>query len=381
MRLQEYLFQLDKKEIEVICINLEAIDKNDMNKDLGKKYMIDLIVRDRLLNSKYLYAMLDNKLKVKFDDDTLRDIQRITFGISIENEKSIELFRECGLIFNKNQVPEDLRTLLIDKYRKEFIVNLEDPIIYNKQTPLLKLILFTSRIYQDGKIMMNTKKSSKYKYIKLINSYLLSKNLVRYVENKYMSLNIDKYYAWASRKKDIIKEFYEYVFENNNQPKIKELFYRLMSIQGNENEWIDFSKIQCLMEEYEEEITYALDIGLILQAKDDKEYIQLNNEVWSMFNRDIFNEWNNSQIIITPDFEVFISYKDDPLLILILSLFGKLQNEISNNDYFLVFDISSIDMKNSHIGNYTFDDFFESLKIHCNDIPDLVNEQLMKSLN
>lgn len=381
MRLQEYLFQLDKKDIEVICNNLEAIDKSDMNKDLGKKYMIDLIVRDRLLNNKYLYAMLDNKLKVKFDDDILRDIQRITFGISIENEKSIELFRECGLIFNKNQVPEDLRTLLIDKYRKEFIVNLENPIIYNKQTPLLKLILFTSRIYQDGKITMNTGELSKYKYIKLINSYLISKNLVKYIENKYMSLNIDQYYAWASRKKDIIKEFYEYVFENNDQPKIKELFYRLMLIQGNENEWIDFSKIQCLMKEYEEEITYTLDIGLILQAKDDKEYIQLNSEVWSIFDRDIFNESNKSQIIITPDFEVFISYKDDPLLILMLSLFGKLKNEISNNDYFLVFDISSIHMKNSHIGNYTFDDFFESLKIHCNDIPDLVNEQLMKSLN
>lgn len=383
MKLCEYLSQLDKKDIEVIANNLEVIDGYDMKKEFGNKYMIDLIVHDRLLNINYLYALLDNKVKVKFDYEVLEDIKRITFGINVKNENNTELFEKCGLIFDENHMPEDLRELLVNKYRKELIANLQNPVVYNKHTPFLKLILFTSKIYHDEKVPINTGEIYKYKYIKLIKSYLISKNLVTYVDNKYITLNIDNYSKWIKGKKEIIKEFYDYVFTNNHKLKVKELFYRLMSIQINTEEWIDLKKIQWLMNEYSEESSFALDIGLIVQAKDDEDEvcIQLNKEVLSMFNNDIFDESNNAQIIITPDSEVFISYKDDPLFILMLSQFGKLKNKIDNNDYFLVFDISTSSIKTSKIGDYTYEDFWECLQTNCNDIPDLVSEQLMEVLN
>lgn len=41
--------------------------------------MIKLIVSNRLLNAKYLYELLDNQLKVKFDSEVLENIKKITF--------------------------------------------------------------------------------------------------------------------------------------------------------------------------------------------------------------------------------------------------------------------------------------------------------------
>lgn len=98
-----------------------------------------------------------------------------------------------------------------------------------------------------------------------------------------------------------------------------------------------------------------------------------------MFNKDTFNEPNNEEVVITPDSEVFVSYKGDPLFILILSQFARLKNEIGNNDYFLVFDISANNMKKAEIGGYIHEDFLEFLKTRCGSIPDLVSEQLQEA--
>jgi len=141
-------------------------------------------------------------------------------GIYPKNENSVKSLKECGLIFNKNVIPEDLRVLLIDKYRKELIANPVNQVLYNKHTPFLKLILFTSKIYHDGKITKNIGEIYKYKHIKLIISYLFSKNLVSYVDNKYIVLNIDNYDKWLKGKNEIIKEFYNYIFENSNKIKV-----------------------------------------------------------------------------------------------------------------------------------------------------------------
>lgn len=236
MKLHEYLSQLDIKDIEVIGNNLEVIDGYDMKETFSKIYMVKLIVENRLLNIDYLYRLLDNRAKVKFDCEVLENIKRITFGIDDRNEKNTELLEKCGLIFNGHQIPEDLRILLIDKYIKELIANPESPIIYNKHTPFLKLILFVSRIYYNEKVLINTGEIYKYKHIKIIISYLLSKNIIVYVENKYMVLNMDNYDKWIKGKKEIINDFYYYFLENNNKLKVKDLFYRLMSIQVNPEE-------------------------------------------------------------------------------------------------------------------------------------------------
>lgn len=373
MKIREYLLKLDKSNIKVIGNNLEVIDEFDKC-NFSKKHMIDLIIRDRLLNREYLYNFLDNKGKVKFNCNMLEIIKRITFGLSVESEEYINLLEECGFIYNKRCMPEDLRVLLIDKYRKEVIVNIEDPVLYNKHTPFLKLTLFTSRIFHDGKIKKDTGKN--HKYIRLIISYLFSKNLVVYVEDKYMTLNIDNYNKWYEGEKEIIKEFYDYFFANINKLKVKELLYNLMSIQLNREEWIEVGKIKWLLKDYEEETYFAIDIGLIVKAKDKEEYIQLNNEVWIMFGKYLYNESNNEENVVTPDSEVYIPYKDDPLFILIFSHFGKLINEFCNDDYFLIFDISENIIKNTKIGNYTYKEFLGYLKTKCSYIPDLVNEQL-----
>ncbi|OBR90025.1 hypothetical protein CLRAG_36170 [Clostridium ragsdalei P11] len=378
MKLHEYLSQLDIRAIEIIGNNLEVIDNYDMKEKFSKSYMIKLIVNDRLLNANYLYKLLDNKAKVEFDYEVLENIKKITFGINVKNQNNIDQLAKCGLIFDGQHIPEDLRKLLINRYRKELVVNLKNPVIYNKHTPFLKLILFVSRIYYNEKVLINTGKLYNYNYKKIIISYLLSKNLITYVENKYITLNINNYDSWIKGKKGIINEFYSYFFKSKSKLKVKELFYRLMSIQVNIEEWIDVKKIKWLLKEYTEEVSFALEIGLIIKCKEDEEYIQLSNEVWNMFSKDTFDKYNNEEIVITPDSEVFISYKDDPLFILMMSQFGKLKNEISNDDYFLVFDISVSSVKSSQIGDYTYKKFLRNLKTRCNNIPDLVCEQLIE---
>ncbi|AGX42657.1 hypothetical protein [Clostridium saccharobutylicum] len=81
-----------------------------------------------------------------------------------------------------------------------------------------------------------------------------------------------------------------------------------------------------------------------------------------MYNKNILDKFNKEEIIIIPDSEIFVSYKSNPLFVLILSQFGKLKNEISSNDYFLIFDISASGIKNSDIGDYAYDDFFGMYK-------------------
>jgi hypothetical protein len=178
----------------------------------------------------------------------------------------------------------------------------------------------------------------------------------------------------------------------------------IQTLQKEEHKLISTKDAGFILCEYKEEIEGLINMGLILKViKENIVYIQLAPETWYMTTGQRPAEWLEENIIITPDFEVFIPYYFNPIVVDMFSCYGKLKNSviekqmlkssktknksrkreskknkyryyISIDDYFLVFDIEESKKIESKV--YTYSNFYEALK--CN-MPDIVRDELEKS--
>lgn len=403
MKLMECLNQLNEEELCIIAKNLHCIDSKDKDKFHKKEY-INKIHNE--LNSKYIWDIVENKTHpAQLDGDEIEDLKKLCFEIGKIRTNSLNRFKQIGIIHKGNKIPNDIRNRFIYKWRLEFIKELEDPTICVSPSVFLRLILVLGFI-GSGKIqyyedLMELKFVSRNIIID-IKKYLKNQDLIICKEDSIIELNYEKVNTWKDMNP--IKSFYNYYFENMDL-KINECLVKIGEIQQNDSEWVSVSKSKLLVKKYFDEIKFLKSIGcLIVAIEDDEEYFQLSPEMRYIISEKMPLAWNKDNIVVTPDFEVFVPFYYDPLEIYDINYYGELKNRAFDNlktsrksrkknkkkakknqrqidinyrdDYYLIYDIKDLKNKINHLRSHE-----ELIKCLGSNIPDVVEYEIRNNLS
>lgn len=352
---------------------------------------------------KHLWDLIENKNPdVYVDKIVLYDLKKLCFGVNKIQENSLVRLSNLGIIYEGKVLPDDLKNRLVERWRKDIISNFDSYSVETRTSKFVKLILLI------GYIEKETIKN----YEDLINCSIASKeilnNLIDYLEsskiitrNRNDSINLDKHILklWRNDERRILKEFYDFYFRRNDL-KANLLFEALLLLQRDDMEWIHLSESDFILGKFEDEINALKLEGCIYSIKyNNSEYIQLSPEIWFLLNGDIPHAWNVKNIILTPDFELFIPYYFNPFVIYTINYYGEMLNRIItrskkrriniknrkkdnkeklekfskgyDDDYYLVYNIKDINKKMSvEIYNNKFLNIFQSI------MPDIVKDEL-----
>lgn len=325
MMLFEYLNQLSVDELCIIAENLHCIDAKDQYKFHKKEY------RDRIYNelsSKYIWDIVDKGTHpAHLKEYEIEDLKNLCFEKEKIGVNSLNRFREIGIIDKYNNILDDIRKCLIGKWRLEFTKALEDMTICVNPSVFLRLILILGFIEKD-KIQtyeeLTELKFANRDIIIKIKEYLQNQDLIICREDAIIELNYQKVNTW--RCINPIKGFYNYYFDIRDL-KISECLYKIGEIQQNDREWISVNKANFIVKKYFAEIKFLESIGCLLVATEStEEYFQLSPEMRYIISEKIPLGWSNDNIIVTPDFEVFVPFYYNPLEIYDINYYGELNN-------------------------------------------------------
>ncbi|MGD9566778.1 MAG: hypothetical protein AB7V48_00390 [Sedimentibacter sp.] len=325
MMLFEYLNQLSVDELCIIAENLHCIDAKDQYKFHKKEY------RDRIYNelsSKYIWDIVDKGTHpAHLKEYEIEDLKNLCFEKEKIGVNSLNRFREIGIIDKYNNILDDIRKCLIGKWRLEFTKALEDMTICVNPSVFLRLILILGFIEKD-KIQtyeeLTELKFANRDIIIKIKEYLQNQDLIICREDAIIELNYQKVNTW--RCINPIKSFYNYYFDKRDL-KISECLYKIGEIQQNDREWISVNKANFIVKKYFAEIKFLESIGCLLVATEStEEYFQLSPEMRYIISEKIPLGWSNDNIIVTPDFEVFVPFYYNPLEIYDINYYGELNN-------------------------------------------------------
>jgi hypothetical protein len=325
MMLFEYLNQLSIDELYIIAKKLQCIDTKDQYKFHKKEY------RDRICNelsSKYIWDIVDKRTHpAHLNEYEIEDLKNLCFEKEKIRVNSLNKFREIGIIDKYNNIHDDIRRCLMDKWRLEFTKVLDDLTICVNPSVFLRLILILGFI--ENQKIQTYEELTELRFINRniiieIKKYMQNQDLIICKEGTIIELNYQKVNTW--RRINPIKSFYNYYFEKRDL-KIIECLYKIGEIQQNDSEWISVNKANHIVEKYFAEIKFLESIGCLLVATEStEEYFQLSPEMRYIISEKIPLGWSNDNIIVTPDFEVFVPFYYNPLEIFDINYYGKLNN-------------------------------------------------------
>lgn len=406
MRLSEHLKELDIVQLDNIAKNLHRGDVKDYFN--AKKVYIERISNEL---DNYLWDIIENKdPEIHIDEKVLLDLKKLSFGINEIDESSYIRLRNLGIIYREKEIPDDLKKKFIEQWRPGLVIKLENYPIEVKLSMFLKLFLLIQYIEKGilntAEDILNSNIASD-EILRILMDYLKSIKIISIDSDDSVALNDYVLKLWRKSSKKIMGEFYEFYFLNKNM-SLNLVFKTLKLVQEDSEEWINLNNCKFIVEAFEDEISDLKSIGIISYVRDDSsEYIQLSPEFWFLLTEQQPQIWNIQNVIITPDFELFIPYYFDPFIIDMVNRDNELQNQVmiinkSKNkkiqnkkvkkikskkeiehadfgfisDYYLIYNIKNLKEKiNDEIFNDKFVEIFKCI------MPDIIKDEFRVSLD
>ncbi|MFF2878131.1 hypothetical protein ACFVR2_17600 [Gottfriedia sp. NPDC057991] len=293
----------------------------------------------------------------------------------------IEELEKYGFLI-KDIVPEEIRTNIISWQRYKFTKVFPVTKKRTKHSLFLKYVVIL--IYFLKKESINIKSSKNQKDLKklmgkmkitfeqtrtfeeliahAVNTGLISKKKNTYRINK---TNLEQWFQKDSL--NTIARFYDNKCKKNHG----RLLQSIVMLQLSEEEWVN----QKYFENDQFDLKTLANLGLTETITVEKEeYVKLSNEGWFLLKKEQPKSWNEKTFFVSADYELFIPYTCDPILLLEISPFC----ELKDCDYWLVFDITPIENNENKHDIHTF---YEILKNHSVRIPDVIQYDYKKQFS
>ena len=381
MKFEEHYKSLNTDEANKLKNVWEIFDIPNLSKNFLKNYIMS-----NLFDKGNLRKVITGENKDKFIGEKSQEYliyKALGYEFSgYDLEKRI--LRNKFILFNED-IPDEIEEIVFKDLINKFIYDIEGEPIEVEATPFLKFMLMINFVSKNNleinEIFKRINVEKGYLNRKIVLEYLQIRNLLT-EDRKYIDTN--RYNLWIGENITAIEDFYNFILNQLNIKRIFDVINVIAKIHGadKKEKWVSLNEIERIINEYEKEVEIAIDLGIILNKKfANKEFIKLSPETWYLVTGERPNVWCNKGIILTPLYEVFIPYNFDPFIIQVFDYLGRQSLEkdkktiLYNDDYFIISDISEI---NKSDNNLPASKLIEYIKKYCEDIPDIVCEEIIQ---
>ncbi len=329
LNLKDCLNNAEDAQIKAISRALGIDPDNAMGIEWLKKDIVRYLLDWRRLE---LYVIRQIPYEKNY-----RPLHQIAFGGHTDNPGLLSKF---GLLYN-NAMPDDLQLLVRDNLRSIVLKNLKnEPDSYLHST-FLKLVLLLNHFHHQEKSLKNTK-NNRYKIFDMLKiehsigekiiTYLYDKSLL--IGKEFLCLNDISYKQWHETPQlERHRDFYQSILPSSRLKNYWIFFRELAEAQGDNFEfWIPSYVFLDSSLGAQKALT---SLGL-LRIKEDNgnHYIQLTPEGWYLMAQKYPTYWQNKQLILSADFEIFVPSDFDPFIIEIIMN----NSTLRDIDFLLIFD-------------------------------------------
>lgn len=398
MNLNECLSERNLDELKAVAKRLHRLDDKDPELSAIE---YKRRIKDELLN--HLWRILSENIPE--ESDVMVDLKNLCLGIKDVNRISKNTLCSLGILYKNDIIPDEIKNILFTKWREGFIKSINDPIFKVIPSAFLRLTMIL-RVIEGGYIeryeeLINLKFSDEFSTKELV-EYLISSDIITLKSEDTIQVQNFNLKVMRNDKLSFMKDFYDKLILKNN-PVLCELLSLILTIQENHSNWVSLKDCGSISYKFANDIELLIDLGCLLHTEENNEnFVQLAPDMWYILTGKHHKLWELDGVIITPDFEVFIPYFFDPLVIDMLNHYGdslnmkitcsevkvkgnvrmskgrRVQRKLKRvcigygNDYFFVYNIENC--KNKDSGTYSFNQFCSYLQ-RC--MPDIVRYNLM----